>query len=295
VASMIVYLDGSYMREADARVPLLDGGYLYGDGVFETLRLYGGLPYDLAGHLSRMTDQLQRLEIPWRPRLGEVAAIVADLVRHNGLAGADARFRLTVSRGRRAGELLPLDDLDTLRPTISAMVFPLPAALAEWQRDGIRVKAMQAAYARGNFPGLKTLNYLPTALALRAAHREGCREALLVDRRGRVLEGAASNVFILNGGTLRTPPLRLGVLGGRTRAIVMRIAADRGLDCVEESFTVGDLVTSDEAFFSGSVKEIVPVTAVDEVRVGDGAPGPVVAALQKDYRRAVLDALGGGD
>jgi branched-chain amino acid aminotransferase len=289
---MIVFLNGKYRDAGAARISLFDGGYLYGDGMFETIRLYGGRPFDLAGHLVRLARNLEALGYAYRPSPLEIGNVIAELVRRNGLDGRDARCRLTVSRGGSPGDPLPLGDHGDLPPTVSVYLQPLDPALALQQRDGIAVLSMQAGFHRGDFPHLKTLNYLTTVTALRLAHAAGCQEALLVDGEGRVLEGATSNVFVVAAGALGTPPLELGLLAGRTRDMVLALAAADGLPCREAPVTTADLGRADEAFLCGSVKEIVPIVSVDGAPVGDGAPGPVTRSLQTAYRRGVLDALG---
>ena len=291
---MIVFLNGKYLEAQSAQVGLFDGGYLYGDGVFETIRLYAGRPFDLPGHLARLAVNLAALDFAWRPAPGAVAEIVAELVRRNGLADRDARCRLNVSRGGAPDDPLPLENLAALAPTVSAWVEALGPHLGAWQRDGVGVAVLREGFRRGNSPGVKSLNYLPTVLALREARRRGCAEALICDAGDRLLEGATSNVFVVRGGRLATPPLSRGLLGGRTRALVIEAAARLGLPCAEADVTAADLAGADEVFLCGSVKEIVPVTAIDGPPVGDGAPGPVTRRLQEAYRRGVRDSLGGG-
>ena len=280
-----------------ARVSLFDGGYLYGDGLYETLRLYAGRPADLDGHLGRLTRELELLGYAWRPEAAAIRALLGELATRNGLAGQDARARLTVSRGGSPDDPLPLAGFDALPETISAWVTPIAPEVAAWQRDGIAACVMKSPFARGNFPQLKTLNYLPALMALRFAHAEGCQEALLVDRQGKLLEGTCSNLFVVRDGQLLTPPSRLGLLAGRTRARVLGLAAAAGLRPLESALERRDLLTAPEAFLSGSVKEIVPLVRVDGQPVGEGLPGPVTRDLQKRYRQAVLDDLAqpGGD
>ena len=152
---------------------------------------------------------------------------------------------------------------------------------------------MKSGFARGNFPGLKTLNYLPTVVALRAARKANCQEALLVDIDNNILEAATSNVFIIENNTMYTPPLDLGLLSGRTRSIVLKTAAKIGLDCVEKSFDLNELLKADEVFLSGSVKEILPVVKVDGSAIGSGKPGEQTLKLAKKYRQGVLQSLSG--
>jgi len=150
---------------------------------------------------------------------------------------------------------------------------------------------MKPPFARGNFPQLKTLNYLPAVMALRFAFAEGCQEALLTDRHGKLLEGSTSNLFLVRDGRLVTPPSRLGLLAGRTRALVLRLAPEAGLEVEEAAIERRDLLTAAEAFLSGSVKEIVPLVRADGAPVGGGRPGPVTRDLQQRYQRAVREHL----
>ncbi|MBU0741626.1 aminotransferase class IV [bacterium] len=290
---MIVFLNGKYCAAGEARVSLFDGGYLYGDGMFETIRLYVGRPFDLAGHLARMSSNLETLGYAYRPSPPVIGDVIAELVRRNGLESRDARCRLTVSRGGGPGDPLPLSGHGALPPTVSIFLQPLDPVLALWQRDGISVLSMRAGFSRGDFPHLKTLNYLTTVTALRLAHAAGCQEALLVDGENRVLEGATSNVFLVRTGSLYTPPLALGLLAGRTRDMILALAAAGGIASHEAPLSIADLCEADEAFLCGSVKEIVPIVAVDGSPVGDGMPGPVTRYLLREYRRGVMDSLGG--
>lgn len=291
---MIVWLDGTCMDAAEARISVLDGGYLYGDGVYETFRVYEGRPFDLPGHLDRMARNLDALGFLWRPSEHEVLGALAEVLDLNGWRDRDVRARLTVSRGADLETPLPLSGHTDLPPTVSLFAQPVGERNARWRREGIGVLTMPAAFARGNFPLLKTLNSLPTVTALRRARAAGCDEALLVDVEGRVLECATSNIFLVEDGGLRTPPLELGLLAGRTRALVLEQADALGLETRDAAFDVETLKAADEVFLCGSVKEVVPVVAVDGSAVGDGEAGPVTRRLQDAYRRGVRESLGGG-
>jgi branched-chain amino acid aminotransferase len=288
---MVVYLNGAFIEAADARVSLFDGGYLYGDGLYETLRLYAGRPFDLDGHLARLTRELALLGYAWRPDAAAISAIFTELATRNGLLGVDSRARLTISRGGSPDDPLPLAPAADLPATVSAWTLPLATDLVAWQENGVAVCVMKSPFARGNFPQLKTLNTLPPVMALRFAHGEGCQEAILVDRQGKLLEGAGSNLFLVHGDRLTTPPVRLGLLAGRTRALVLRLATDAGLDVSEAACDRRDLLTAGEAFLSGSVKEIVPIVRADGRAIGNGRPGPLTQDIQQRYRRAVVESL----
>ena len=182
-----------------------------------------------------------------------------------------------------------------MTPTISAFLQAVGPETAAMQDSGIRLKVMRSDFARGNFPHLKSLNYLPTIMALRTAHRDGCAEALLLDPDGRVLECATSNICMISGDTLTTPPLELGLLAGRTRALIMDLAGTTGLQAREAAFDLQDLQAADEVFICGSVKEVVPVIGLDAQPIGTKTPGPKTRCLQQAYRRAALASCSGKD
>jgi branched-chain amino acid aminotransferase len=288
---MIVYLNGNYLDARQAAVSLFDAGYLHGDGLFETIRLYRGRAHDLDGHLDRLQRQIDLLGYGWRAQPAAVLEILTELAARNELADRDSRARLTVSRGGEPGRLLAIEHSRSATPTVSVILTELPAELGRWQREGIAAVVMKPEFARGNFPQLKSLNYLSSLLALRFARAAQAQEALLVNEAGLVLEGATSNVFLVRSGRLYTPPLRLGLLAGRTRAWVLATAAALTIDCLEEAWGAGGFATADEVFVSGSVREILPVVKIDGQLIADGRPGPVTCALQKRYRHDVEAAL----
>lgn len=291
---MIVYLNGSYLDADDARVSVFDGGFLFGDGLFESFRLYAGKPFDLEGHLARLNRELELLGFSWQAEVVEIGQILRELVTRNDREAEDSRARLVVSRGVLAAERPTLPELQAVTPTVCVSLDALPTDLAEWQSKGIPAAVMKPAFARGNFPQLKTLNYLSSQMALRFAATSNCQEAILVDRQGLVLEGATSNVFLVNDGRLLTPPVRLGILAGRTRAVVMDAAHSLGYTCEEAASNRRDLATADEVFVTSSVREILPVIKIDNSLVGEGQPGPITRAIQAKYRQVVQETLAAG-
>ena len=186
---------------------------------------------------------------------------------------------------------MPLDGLAAIEPTVLMTLAPLPRDLATRQADGIAVTLLEPEFARGNFPELKTLNGLPTLLALRRAAARGCQEALLTGPGGRLLEGAISNLFLVAAGGLLTPAAGEGFLAGRTRERILGLARDEGLAIREVELDQADLARADEAFLAGSVREIQPVVKVDGRPVGGGRPGPVTRQLQDAYRALIAREL----
>lgn len=290
---MLVYLDGEYLPADRARVSAWDGGFLYGDGVYTTLRLYGGRPLDLAAHLDRLRRHAAALELPVPPTDAEFATVIARLAEVNGLTAADGRLRITISRGGDPDDPLPLRDLGRLRPTVLLTLAPVPASLAVWARDGIAACLLEPGSARGNLPHLKTLNGLPALLAQRQAAAHGCQEALLVSEDGHLLEGAVSNLFLAQGGCLSTPAGADGLLAGRTRERVLALAEGLGLACESRRLLPADLMGAEEVFTASSVREILPVVSIDRTVIGDGRPGRLTRRLQAAYRELVAGTLSG--
>jgi branched-chain amino acid aminotransferase len=284
---MQVYLNGTFVDASDARVSVWDGGYLYGDGVYTTLRLYGGRPLDLAAHLDRLRRHAAALALPMPLGDAEAAAVIERLVAANDLRARDSRLRITVSRGGDPDDPLPLRNLERLAPTVLLTLAAVPAELATWARDGIHVCLLEPGSARGNLPHLKTLNGLPALLAQRQAAARGCREAILVSEDGHLLEGSVSNLFLVADGRLRTPAGADGLLPGRTRERILALAAGLAIECERRGLKPADLLAAEEAFTASSVREILPIIAVDDRPLGAGRPGPLTRRLQEAYRRLV--------
>ncbi len=273
----IVFLDGRYVAARRAKVSVFDRGLLYGDGLFETMRAYGGRIFGLDEHLQRLRRSSDALGIPlperdWRKTLEE-------LLRRNRLGKGDAWVRLNLTRGAAAPDILPPR---RARATVFALVKPVPSGFSPIQRRGAQITLL--TYSRHSFmPEHKSLNYLPTILGKSAAAQRGAYEGLFV-RDGRYLmEGTTSSIFLVRGDKLQTPPVE-GILPGVTRRIISQLAAEEGIGLVERDTSVAMLKKADEAFLTSSVAEIVPVVRLDAHRIATGKPGPVTKLLQRRYR-----------
>ncbi len=288
---MIVYLNGAYLPAAQAQVSVFDGGYLYGDGIYTTLRLYRGLPLDLVAHYERLVRHSSQLEIGFDLPLDDLREAIAELVARNALRDTDGRLRITVSRSGESSRPLPLENLSQIPSTVVMTLTPVAPELASWQANGIPVICLSEAYARGNFPELKTLNSLATLSALRRAAAAGCPEALLSGPDGRLLEGAVSNIFLVAGKHLVTPASAGGFLAGRTRERILKIAARENLAVHQTVIDRRDLATAGEVFVVSSVREVLPVVTVDGAAVGEGIPGPVTRLIQEKYRALIARDL----
>lgn len=279
-----VWLNGRIVLTARASVNVLDRGLQYGDGLFETLRVYQGKVFALQEHLARLRASARFLGIPI-PRIAWTSAL-DELLRRNRLSG-EAWVRIVLTRGPAAPGLLPPRKP---RPTLLLLAGKLDPSLARRSRGGVRVELLPFA-TEGPLAGHKALHYLPAMLAKQLAHRHRAYEGLYVDARGILSEGATSNLFLIRGRTLWTPTTR-GILPGVTRGKVIDLARRHPcLEVAERKLRAQALLTADEAFLSSSLAEIVPIIRVGSHRVGDGKPGAMTRALQAAYRRMVDETL----
>lgn len=276
-----VYLNGRITTKEEATVSVYDHGYLYGDGVFEGIRVYGGRVFRLDEHVARLYDSAKALllEIPLTP--GEMRDAILATVRASGLR--DAYIRPVVSRG--PGDL-GIDPRKCPTPTVVIIVDEIRLYPKEAYERGLRVitatarrPAVDALNGR-----IKSLNYLNNILARIEANQAGVEEALMLTREGYVSECSADNVFVVTRGELWTPPIHLGLLKGVTRDMVLELAHAQGIHAEERVFTPHDVYVADECFLTGTGAEVAPVVEVDGRMVGDGRPGPVTARLNAAFR-----------
>jgi D-amino acid aminotransferase len=287
---MIVDLDGELVAAEEARVSPFDAAYQYGDGVFDTLRTYRGFAFGLEDHIERLARETELLQIPFDAALAPWRERIERLLSANGLAEIDARVRIQISRGGGARTDQVRAEPETIPPVVFTSALPVSDEVERWQRDGVHALPLQSSFARGNFPQIKTLNYLPSLMAQRFAFAQGFQEVVLLNRQSKVLEGATSNIFLITGKVLRTPSARLGLLPGITRGRVLVLGRTLGLEVQEVASDLRDLLLAEEVFLSGSVKELVPVVRIDRSSVGDGRPGRWTRRLQEAYRALVEDA-----
>ena len=276
-----MYVDGTFYPKDEAKVSVFDHGFLYGDGVFEGIRAYGGRVFRLEEHLRRLYASAKAimLEIPLTaPELREV---VLEACRRNALS--DAYVRLVVSRG--PGDL-GLDPRKCARATVVCIADAIALYPPELYTTGMRV--MTVATRRNGVenlnPRIKSLNYLNNILAKVEANNAGYAEVLMLNDQGLVVECTGDNIFLVQGRRLLTPPAWVGILEGITRAAVMELAPAAGLEVREEVFTRLDVWTADECFLTGTAAEVIPVVECDGRCIGSGRPGPVTADLIGRFR-----------
>jgi 4-amino-4-deoxychorismate lyase len=258
-----------------------DAGVLRGRAAFETMRVYGGRAFRLAAHLERLVGSAEVLGLP-PPDPASLSQLALDAVEACGRA--DATLRVVWTGGREGAQ----DGVGF------ALVTALPDGLENSRARGISLASLQlaiGAHARRAspwlLPGVKSTSYAVNMAAQREAHRRGADDAVFISAEGLVLEGPTSNVWFREGESLFTPALDLGILAGVTRDSLIQLAGDQGVDVVEGEFALARMAAADEVFTSSSVREVMPVVALDGVRVGDGSPGRVAAMLQADLRGTV--------
>ena len=276
-AAAVVYLNGRFVAGSRAAVNVFDRGFLYGDGLLETMRAYRGVVFAFDAHLERLHGSARALDLPV-PSL-HWNGVCATLLRRNRLERRDAWIRLVITRGVSDAGLRPRRGL---RPTIAAMVGPVAA-----RHRSAPVAAVLLPFARD--PWLaehKSLNYLTGVVGKAIAARRGADEGLYVDGRGALREGTTTSLFVVHDGSVWTPPPD-GILPGVTRRVVLAVATAAGIPTRERRLTAADLIRSDEAFLTSSIAEIAPLPRVDQHRIGNGRIGPVTHHLQQLYRRAV--------
>jgi len=288
VSRGVVWLNGRLRPAARAAVPAFDRGLLFGDGIYETVRAYGGRLFRAREHLDRLAHSAARLELRLPLPAGALAAAMAKVVAANRLG--DARVRLVVTRG--VGPEPDLGAIARSRPTVLAYATPY-AGPPEAERLG-GVRAILARTARNSRraldPAIKSLNLLNSFLARREAARAGARDAVMLNPEGKVAEGVASNVFFVRRGVLCTPALRAGILEGITRGIVLDLAGRLGIPVREGLFRPAALLGAEEVFLTASTIELLPLAALGARRYP--AARPVTRALQAAYRVTVADELG---
>jgi branched-subunit amino acid aminotransferase/4-amino-4-deoxychorismate lyase len=283
----LMYVAGRMVAEAEATVSALDAGLLLGAGLFETLRTYGGRPFRLARHMARMRASGQFFRIFVRETDDEIAAVIARLLEANGLP--DARIRITATRGPviegLSGDEAPWA---TLLVTAGGQVSYPPDL---YERGATTVVSDIRANETDPVTFHKTTNYLANLLAIRDAHGGGATEALRFNTRNRLAEGAISNVFLVSGGRLLTPPVEDGLLAGITREAVLEVAAEIGVPAEQRSLTVDDMLGADEVLLTNAIMEVMPVVRIEKHEVGPkddpGRPGPITRRLAEAYKALV--------
>jgi branched-chain amino acid aminotransferase len=279
--SWLVSIDGKVLPGAEARISVLDNGFVFGDGVYETMRTFGGRPLALERHLRRLRASAARLGIGI-PETNEVlAGRLDDLMARSG--NRESFVRLIVSRG--VGDI-SYDFTRIEGPTIVLAVKPLQPIPESAYSGGVAVATVSVRrnHPQTLDPAIKSCNLLNNVLAIREAQSRGAEEAILLNLDGDVAEGASSNIFAVLAGAVVTPPEDAGILSGITREIVIELCPGLGLPVREERLTVEQLRGADEAFITSSVRDVLPISTLDGTPVGTGRAGPITTKLLGAFR-----------
>ena len=279
----IAIINGRVASPEEAHISVYDRGFLYGDSIFETVRTYGGKPFALADHLSRLAGSAERLFIELPVSL---ETITAEVEQGIALAQNPESFaRIMITRGSGP---LGLDPGLAQNPSRVVLVEPFVPPSTEAYENGVGAITYRTVRSTDATPaaGAKVANYLTSVLAIREARQHDAVEAFIVDGRGNVLEGTTSNVFIVKEGRLITVPEESGILSGITRAYLLRAAERLGLAVSIRDIREEELAAADEIFISSTLREVLPVTRIDGHTVGSGRPGPLTRRIHEEFRKA---------
>jgi len=281
----LLYYDGVLLEDDPGRA-LLNRGLQYGDGVFETMRAYDGRLFRFEEHMRRLRHGLAVLKTRWEQPDAHARDAVDAVLRGNGLR--DACVKIVAFRAGAPGATPPADSralaVIAARPLGPERTADFERGMRAWVASGRRNPQSPAAF-------IKSLSYVENILGRIEACEHGADEALFLNVSGQLAEGAASNIFMVTGGVLRTPPLSAGILNGVTRHAVLEIAAGIGMPCREEPCMLSDILQADEALLTNSLMEIMPLVMIGGRKVGDGRPGRMTLELQQHYRRMVQKEL----
>lgn len=287
---MQIYMNGTLVPEAQATVSVFDHGLLYGDGVFEGIRSYGGRVFLLREHIARLYDSAKAIDLRIPMSEDDMVHAVVETCRANDVR--DGYVRLVVTRGPGSLGLSPYRCSTPQVIIIASAIQLYPPECYEKGLKIVTVGTVRNAPEAIN-PRIKSLNYLNNILAKIEAINAGVEEALMLNQQGYVAEATGDNVFYVKGNTLATPHPTAGCLEGITRNAVMRIARDLGMKVLEPTVSRYDLYTADEVFLTGSAAELIPVVEIDRRRIGAGVPGPKTLALLARFKEFVRDPANG--
>jgi len=281
---MWIFLNDRFVDEKDAVVSVFDHGFLYGDGVYETLRAYGGRIFKRDEHLARLrrSGRMIGLEVPVPEK--DWPALLQDAMRRNGLT--DAYIRITVSRG--AGEI-GLDPALCPRPTVVLIARPFRAYPTHLFTEGVRLAlvSVRRNLATALNPQIKSLNFLNNILAKQEATRAGAFDALMLNADGVLTECTTSNLFFVRHGCLCTPSVACSILDGVTRGTVLQLAREHGIQTEEGAYTPETLLEADECFLTNTTMEIAPVRAINQTAFGSACPGPLTSRLRELFHQNI--------
>ncbi len=285
--SKSVYINGELLPEENAKISVFDHGLLYGDGVFEGIRVYGGNVFLLNEHVERLFESANAIRLTIPLNREQVSEAVRETVQANGIS--DGYVRLVVTRGSGS---LGLDIHRTGDPQLIVIADTIMLYPAEFYENGLELITASTVrnHPQALSPRVKSLNYLNNILAKIEGTDTGAIEALMLNHKGEVAECTGDNIFIVKRGVLRTPPPDAGILEGITRNAVMKLAVEAGVVVEEMTMTRHDIFIADECFLTGTAAEVIPVVSLDGRTIGNGRPGPVTRDLLQRFQALTRSA-----
>ena len=287
---LVVYIDGEYYPKSQAKISVFDHGLLYGDGVFEGIREYNTVVFKLKEHVDRLYRSAHAILLKIPLTKEETTQAVVEILRKNKLK--DSYIRLVVTRG--VGDL-GLDPRKCPKPSIIIITDTISLHATGAKENGITT---MFSWVRHNpvdatTHEIKSLNYLNSVLAKIEANANGVDEAICLESNGYIAEGVGENIFIVKNDEILTPPTSTGALAGITAEVVVKLAAKLGLKLTVTNLTPFMLFTADEAFFTGTAMEMVPIREVNKRQIGTGKPGPVTKKLMTEFQKVIDDPTQG--
>ena len=281
---MLIYINGKFYPREEAKVSVFDHGYLYGDGIYETLRSYEGMVFKFEEHISRLfhSAEMMRMRLPLDK--DGIMSSVHDTLRVNNLS--DAYIRMSVSRG--PGEI-GLDPELCPEPTFVIIASQFHDYPTEFYEQGVNIAVVKTRrnHPLSINPAIKATNFLNNIFAKIEAKEAGGFEGIMLNLDGFVAEGTISNIFFIKKGELCTPPVTAGILEGVTRDLVIKLAGGLGMQVSEELFDASGLKSADEVFITNTTLEIMPVRSIDGEAVGTGKPGEITRKIGAAYKEEV--------
>ena len=278
----IVFWNGEYVPLEKATVSVEDRGFLFGDGIYEVVRVYGGRPFRLADHLERLHWSAAAAQLPLADAVEDIPDIIQRLLEENNLLDSNIYIQCTRGYAHPRAHAFPAE----VHPTLLVMHSPIHAVPADARRNG--VSAITVPDLRWRRCDIKTIMLLPNAMAKTQAQDAGVYEAILV-RDGRVTEGSSTNVMAVFDGTVVTHQADSDILGGITRSVVLDLASQLQIPVREEAFTVDEMYAAEEVFLSSTSPEILAITQIDGRVIGRGRAGPVTERLFEAFCRLIAE------
>lgn len=278
---MKIWLDGKLVDEDSAQLSVFDHGVLYGDGVFEGIRIYGGRIFQCQTHIDRLFESALKIRLPIEQTKQEIIDAMRETIAANDIS--DGYIRLVITRGKGT---LGISPFKCPKPGIFIIADSITLYPQEMYDNGMAVIIAKTVRVSANMldPSIKSLNYLNNICAKIEAIDSGVAEAIMLNARGNVAECTGDNIFIVKDGQIITPDTGSGILVGVTRGVVMRLARELGLKVTERAVTTDDLRSADECFLTGTAAEVISVTKIDESVIGDGKVGEITSKLLAAFR-----------